>query len=137
MTLSFRVFGIPVPEGSTRAWVHDGKAYTTHSNKRLLGPWRDSIANAAVGRTTTLDRPASVRVTFYLPRPKSRTRKRSTPFPYPDVRPDLDKLVRAVLDALTHIAWNDDSQVVHIETSKVYASTSVPPGAQIDIEYLT
>ena len=38
--------------------------------------------------------------------------------------PDLDKLVRAVLDALTGVCYKDDSQVVYIETEKVWDKTT-------------
>ena len=35
-------------------------------------------------------------------------------------RPDVDKLLRAVLDAITGIVFMDDSQVVKAEASKVF-----------------
>jgi len=39
-------------------------------------------------------------------------------------KPDIDKLCRAVLDALTGIAYADDSQVVALDASKVYGPTA-------------
>jgi Holliday junction resolvase RusA-like endonuclease len=44
--------------------------------------------------------------------------------------PDLDKLVRAILDSLTGVVWRDDAQVVDIVARKVYAET---PGVDIAI----
>jgi Holliday junction resolvase RusA-like endonuclease len=44
--------------------------------------------------------------------------------------PDLDKLIRAILDALTGVVWRDDGQVVDIVASKVYADT---PGVDVVI----
>ena len=59
-----------------------------------------------------------IQMVFIMPKPK--TVKRA----YPTVAPDLDKLVRAVLDALTGICYLDDSQVTDIRASKVYGSST-------------
>lgn len=45
--------------------------------------------------------------------------------PWPSSKPDLDKLVRAVNDALTGIVLQDDSQVVAIQTLKEYGVPGV------------
>ena len=55
---------------------------------------------------------------FYLKKPK--TVKRDIPH----VKPDLDKLIRAINDSLIGVAFRDDSQVVHIEARKVYSTAS-------------
>jgi len=48
----------------------------------------------------------------------------------PATRPsDLDKLVRAVLDALTGIVWKDDAQVVALKATKVQGVT---PGVEVE-----
>ena len=43
----------------------------------------------------------------------------------PCVRPDVDKLARALLDALTGVAYEDDGQVVALTVRKVYESDTV------------
>ncbi len=68
-----------------------------------------------------------VRVEFILPRPKSVKRI------YPAVKPDLDKLVRAVLDGLWP-AWGDDAQVVGLLASKRYCGEGELPGVWVEIE---
>ena len=40
---------------------------------------------------------------------------------YHTVKPDLDKLVRAVKDALKHVLWKDDAQVIELVARKGYA----------------
>ena len=55
-----------------------------------------------------------VDLTFVLIKPKSVKRI------YPFVRPDLDKLCRAVLDGLTAIAFKDDAQVISLSAKKIY-----------------
>ena len=55
-------------------------------------------------------------------------------------RPDLDKMTRAVQDGLTHIAWQDDSQVVFAKIGKRYCETRVGVytiGVEIEIQELT
>jgi Holliday junction resolvase RusA-like endonuclease len=51
--------------------------------------------------------------------------------PYPDRRPDLTKLIRAVEDALTEVVWRNDEQVVQQEASKVYGD---PPRCEVEVE---
>lgn len=36
-------------------------------------------------------------------------------------RPDLDNVLKAVLDALNGVAYRDDAQVIHIEADKAYS----------------
>jgi Holliday junction resolvase RusA-like endonuclease len=48
----------------------------------------------------------------------------------PTVPPDLDKLIRAVLDGLTGVAYKDDGQVVKITAVKIYGQKL---GVQIGI----
>lgn len=56
--------------------------------------------------------------------------------PLPIVAPDLDKLVRAVCDAITDAGlWRDDSQVVTIRAAKRYATST--PGVLIKITEAT
>ena len=40
-------------------------------------------------------------------------------------RPDLDKLVRGVLDALTGVCYRDDSQVVTLTAQKVWEPVTI------------
>ncbi|MFZ1730810.1 MAG: RusA family crossover junction endodeoxyribonuclease [Bacteroidota bacterium] len=56
---------------------------------------------------------------FLLPRPKSHFRSgrnahllRETAPRFPTSKPDADKLSRAVLEALTGVAYKDDAQVI-------------------------
>ena len=70
-----------------------------------------------------------VRVVFALPRPKSLAKKVSAHIK----RPDIDKLARAALDALSGVIWRDDSQVVELVASKSYAEPEEPPYVDISV----
>ena len=75
----------------------------------------------------------SLTVRFYLPRPKSLP-KRVTEH---TKKPDLDKLLRAVLDACTTGGvWRDDSQVATIHARKVYAGDADLVGCDIVVHTL-
>ena len=69
-----------------------------------------------------LEGPVKTRFLFLLPRKKSVKRE----FPVSRYDGDADKLVRAILDAMTGIVYGDDSQVVDITASKRYADNSSP-----------
>jgi len=71
--------------------------------------------------------PIRCEIEFILPRPRTLHRK----VQHPAKRPDLDKLVRAVLDALLYLVYEDDSQVVHLITEKRFAFAGESPGAWI------
>lgn len=85
--------------------------------------------------------PVLVEVRFYMPRPAYHFGKGSNASvlkfgapAFPDSKPDLDKLLRAILDGVTAGgAINDDSQVVSVECIKRYAGKGSLPGAEIGI----
>ena len=101
------VIGTPEPQGSSRAFMHKGRPVITSANRKLR-PWRarlDASFSARVGDRTPMIGPVSVTMTFRMARPKAHTGAHgltpSAEHAAPDTRPDVDKLVRAVNDALT------------------------------------
>lgn len=122
--IEFKVEGKPVPQGSLK--VING--HVLHSQGSALAVWRSSVAWAAKQAGASVsEAPIAISMKFIMPRPK--TVKRALP----TVPPDLDKLIRGVLDALTHIAYADDGQVIDIKAQKVYGDA---PGAEIKITKL-
>ena len=49
------------------------------------------------------------------------------------MKPDLDKLIRAVLDGLTGVAYVDDSQVILIQATKTYG---INEGVWVTVEQI-
>jgi crossover junction endodeoxyribonuclease RusA len=117
---SLRVDGDAVPKGSTRAFIPKGwkrPVITTASKKTTV--WEQLVRVAAQQKSPLcVTGPVVVVVDFALRRPK---RLKDTTEPCIK-RPDLDKLVRCVLDALTGVVWIDDSQVDHLIATKRYAN---------------
>ena len=124
------VRGIPAPQGSKR---HVGGGRMVEMS-RAVGPWREAV-RAETQRAMRLmeigphEGALKIYIEFTLPRPKSLPKKVVNHAR----RPDLDKLVRAVLDGLTEGgAWHDDGQVARIVADKQYEGEE-PPGCSIMI----
>lgn len=112
--VEFHVPGKPAPQGSKR---HVGRGILVESSKEV-GPWRERVAiaahNAMAGRGLLMG-PVEVDLSFVLPRPKSAPKTRTASAAK---RPDIDKLARACLDALTDVVFGDDGQVVRLVAQK-------------------
>lgn len=74
-----------------------------------------------------LEGPLSVYYTFYVTQPK----KPKHPH-YPVTRPDVDNLLKGISDSLNGIVWQDDSQIVTLSASKLWAG-SRGPGLRINV----
>jgi len=99
--------------------------YVIHSQGSALASWRSAIALSAksAGAKPHLE-PVEINLEFTMLRPRTVTRLE------PSVAPDLDKLIRAVLDGLTAIAYRDDGQVVRLTAAKIYG---VNPGLWVQM----
>lgn len=120
----FNVDGQPVPQGSMK--VING--YVIHSQGSALAAWRSAIAlSAKAAGAKPHTEPVEIDLVFRMARPRTVTRSE------PSVAPDLDKLIRAVLDALTAVAYRDDGQVTRITATKEYGTPglSVKVGAKL------
>jgi Holliday junction resolvase RusA-like endonuclease len=133
-SVEFFVAGKPEPKGSMSAYVIRGtnRAVVTDGNKALK-PWAAKIRLLASNQIVEAeaDVPVVVRFEFLLDRPASvKVSKR------PDhvIRPDLDKLIRGAMDALTGVLFHDDSQVVKIEAHKRYALHGEAAGVLISVQ---
>lgn len=126
-SFSFTVFGTdPAPQGSKK-YVGSRKSAAGNlipmivESSPKLPAWRRAVSNAVVeameasGDLNKFDEAVKVEAVFYLTRPKTVSRA------YPSKPPDVDKLARGLLDGMLP-CWTDDSLVVRLEVSKVYAT---------------
>lgn len=128
--IEFFVAGKPAPKGSSRGFIRGGKVVITSANRNLAA-WRDLTANQAQQyKPTQLLRGAiHMELRFYLPPP--RNKKKSVILH--TKRPDIDKLIRAIFDALKSVIYVDDAQICCISSGKMYADALFPPGVNIRI----
>ncbi len=147
-TLVFWVTGSPAPQGSKKSRpiykgrgterVFTGKVATVESSAAVK-PWRQDVAAAAEEAIAAqswpgLDGPAHVRATFYVPRPSSAPKR----VLYPFRKPDVDKYLRATLDALTTAGVvADDARFVDTFARKRFAQPGRPTGALIVVSEVT
>lgn len=130
------VLGKPITEGSTSAFAvkrKNGKygAVVTHQSSADLQGWRMRIAEAYVNAGgTKINGAVAILMQFRFLRPKSVSVKKR---PHHTVKGDLDKYVRAVGDALTGYAYDDDAQIVHISAMKRYCDEGEMEGAFIRV----
>lgn len=140
----FFVPGTPAPQGSKRYVGHRANRYGPDPTKRLpvlvessakVAPWRSVVAQVAALKCRGIDDgPVSVEVDFVLHRPKSLPRR----IRHMIKKPDLDKLVRSTLDALSGVAYPDDNRVVRIVATKRYHLDPLEQtGATIRVEPAT
>lgn len=131
----FNVTGLPATQGSHQGFVRGGRAVIVPVSAAKLEAWRGAVAGEARRWLAThghadspwdRDTPLSVAIIFRLPEPKNRPKQLLH-----ERRPDIDKLARAVLDALTRAQLIcDDSRVAILIAAKRWKHTDTP-GAEI------
>lgn len=75
-----------------------------------------------------LDCPLSLNMQFVFLKPKT-AKKRA----YPAVKPDLDNLEKAVMDALNKLAYTDDARVVTKASLKAYTDDPKKEGVWVQL----
>jgi crossover junction endodeoxyribonuclease RusA len=138
-SVNFHAYGIPMPKGSYTRMPNGAMlpAGTVASRKRFTD-WRTDIrmaALAAMGERNPSRNAIRFMCEFQLPYPQSSIRKWQWGW-WPHMKqPDIDKLLRALFDALTGIVWADDSQVAFVTMNKVYAWNG-KPGVHVVIDFM-
>jgi len=143
--MNITVPGDPITQGSMRSFARGGRAIVTHDKGPALNHWRSRVtleARRAWGRAAPLDGPVAVTLVFRLARPKSHygtgrnaDKLRPSAPALPHTGLDLDKLARAINDALTQArVWTDDSRVCTMTTHKTYAGPGEQAGVDVTVE---
>lgn len=132
--LNVFVAGKPAPQGSKRGMQHraTGKVILVESSKAVK-PWREDVRAALLDEhgqpKVRIEGAVVVKFVFVMPRPVSTPKKRTPPAMR---KPDIDKLVRAVLDAITSAGViEDDARVVGLSAHKRLADIGEPTGCTI------
>lgn len=118
---SFIVPGPPACKGSVVSFPDKRGVIRTKTDNKRLKSWAKNVAWCAKTAGVQFIPKGSgvyICVAFEFAPPARRTRA------LPCVRPDIDKLQRALLDALTGIAYEDDGQVVDVHAWKSYADVT-------------
>ena len=124
-SLTFHVDINPVPKGRPRFSKVGGfmRSYTP----KKTSDYETEVRTQAQSVMTRepLETPLAVYLYFRLPIPRSHTKKRQEAClngsERPIKKPDIDNLAKSVLDGLNGVVWHDDSQIVSLHLTKVYA----------------
>lgn len=132
------VAGVPVTQGSMKAFTVAGRARVTHSNGSKLDIWRRSIVDAVhrqLGEEIELmTGPLRLSAAFRLPAPASLPKRKRT-WPIGQRSGDVDKYLRLLGDALTGVLIDDDSRIVHVkDLTKDWAGPGAQPGVVFTVE---
>ena len=139
IAIQFIVFGLPQSQGSIKSFVPKGssKAVLTSDNSKLK-PWRQDVgwlAKEAMNKAgmRLCERPGAIRLeaVFYFPRPKAQ--KKAI---FKTTKPDQDKLLRALCDALSGICYEDDAQVARSCVEKCFVNLSESPRTEVTVSVL-
>lgn len=141
--VNFQVQGKPITQGNKTMMISastgkpimlEGKGKEAQEEFKA---WRASIQTMATmamrkAKLQPLEGPLEVYYRFLLPKPKSKPKWKWLP----DVKPDSDKLERAVNDAMTKIVFVDDAQICVTRVEKFYAIPPQVPGVIIGVKLL-
>ena len=126
--LRFTVYGDPAAQGSKR---HVGNGRLIEQSKRVA-PWREAVAWSARGVLPAdwrpLDEPVILIADF-----RSRRPARARRLTWNAHRPDLDKQLRAICDALVPSVLGDDARVGGLVAHKRYATDQLVPGVTVTL----
>jgi len=135
-SISFDVRGIrPAPQGSKRH-VGGGRMVEQSPNLR---PWREAVRQEALktGEPMALGA-VFVDLVFRFARPKCHFNSKGELKPsapkHMITKPDVDKIERSTLDALTGVLFKDDAQVCRVVKMKVYCLPGELEGCEIVVE---
>ena len=123
----FVVTGKPVGKGRPRASTRGGfvRMYTDAKTLGYEAAIADEAARAMSG-AEPFETPMQMQVSCYYPIPKSWPKKIKQEAideeRFPNVKPDLDNVVKAILDALNGVVYRDDAQVINLVATKRYST---------------
>ena len=112
----------PKPKGRPR-FTRNGHAYTP----KATYDYEKQIKDYYKEKTTDFyDGPIKIRLVFYLPIPKSVSKKKQALMESGSIKcvvnKDIDNLEKSLLDSLLKVAYLDDKLITQLSAAKKYAS---------------
>lgn len=125
--IEYFVVGIPKPQARPKVFhrtLKSGKSFTTTYSPKTN--WYNLVYSKTLEIKNSLKKRLSgaleLELKFYMPTPKSISKKKQESLFYVSKRPDLDNLAKTVMDAMNNACiWEDDSQVAKLILTKLYS----------------
>lgn len=119
--MNLTIYGKPQPKERPRVYKGHGITPTRTKNyeAKIAAEWRAEYPNPLEGDIR-------VEIRFFMPTPiswsKAKMERAERGIIRPSVRPDIDNLVKIILDGLNGVAFMDDKQVVELTAAKYYSA---------------
>lgn len=131
-----RAYSITVPfvrgKARPRFVRRAGRVYTdaatANAMKEIRDAWRDKV-----GETAPKGAPVAVTVVTLRALPESKPKRVSSE--EDTHKPDIDNVLKLVLDALNGVAWADDAQVTSVYALKLARIRGVEDQTTIDVRW--
>lgn len=126
-SIEFEVVGDLVGKGRPKFSTVNGfpQAYTPAKTKKYEKTIKDAYLKISGYKSL---KSLKITVYAYAEPPKSKTKKfKESAFSHlfdPTTKPDIDNILKCVLDALNDVAYQDDKQVTEIVARKLYGHVS-------------
>jgi Holliday junction resolvase RusA-like endonuclease len=134
MSVQLIIPGVPHGKARPKVTTINGiaRAYTPSKTVEY-----ENLVKLAWGRQPPLDGAIVADIVAYYAIPASWSKRKTDQALcgaiVPQTKPDADNISKVILDALNHIAYKDDSQVVDLRVRKVYSLT---PCVQVNFSKL-
>ncbi len=128
--MNLTIYGKPQPKERPRVYNGHGITPTRTRNYEAMiaAEWRAEYPNPIEGDIR-------IEIRFFMPTPiswsKQKKERAERGIIRPSVRPDIDNLVKIILDGLNAVAFLDDKQVIELAAAKYY---SAEPRTEILVE---
>ena len=131
METQFVIPGDPVGKQRPKASFQQRRIYTPEKTIS----YENFVKHCYYGHPHFCDRTVAVYMKVYLPIPSSSTKKKKEQMLENEIRPskkpDIDNVIKSVLDGLNGVAYEDDKQVVRLFVEKFY---DIAPRVEVQIE---
>lgn len=125
--IEFSVDGKPQGKARPRFNSYSHVAYTPKNTRDYEKEIAEAFT-AAGGVMLPDDAYVGISVKALFPIPQSWTKAKKIQVIMgtvkPTVKPDVDNIIKAVLDGLNGVAYEDDKQVIHVSASKAYTNST-------------
>jgi Holliday junction resolvase RusA-like endonuclease len=123
MRVEFTIPGEPVGKQRPKASFQQKRIYTPEKTIN----YESFVKHCYYGNPHFCERQVAVEIKAYMPIPSSVSKKKQQQMLEeiirPSKKPDLDNVVKSILDGLNGVAYTDDKQVIRITAEKFYGAT--------------
>lgn len=129
--MTILIAGHAETKGSTKAFRCGNRCIITNANPRCK-KWQQRVTLAVINaKVVKTEFPVELEMTFFFTIAKSR--KDLKDGDCHTQKPDIDKLIRPILDALTGIVYKDDCQVSKVTACKKWTNEIGREGVELKI----